>query len=160
MVIEAYCSFQYYARQVGLQILDGCFMLDKYSNRIWSEINPDCLRVKSLSNEQSKSRIDYDKDIWRYGGSSAKEMIIKKWKIFNTIFVEYFKEHRFMDVEPTQQRFVKQIYAETFLKDSKIRASYQKYYQHLIRGQRQRQVIGTIDLIKGSPILVEQSIFK
>ena len=30
----------------------------------------------------------------------------------------------------------------------------------MIRGKRQREVIGTIDLIKGAPILVEQSIFR
>jgi hypothetical protein len=63
---------------VGLEILDGCMMIDTSCNYIWSEINPDCLRVKSI-----KQREDYDKDIWRAGGSSSKDVILKKWKVFN-----------------------------------------------------------------------------
>lgn len=92
LVIDTYCAFQFYAREVGLEILDGCFMINREHEKIWSEINPDCLRVKSLGMRQ-----DYDKDIWRVGGSSAKSEIIKKWQLFNNIFVEYFQKHRFMD---------------------------------------------------------------
>ena len=42
-------------------------MIDREEKYIWSEINPDCLRVKSI-----KEREDYDKDIWRAGGSTSK----------------------------------------------------------------------------------------
>ena len=91
-MIAAYCTFQYYAQENGLEILDGCFMIDDQCQYIWSEINPDCLRVKSI-----KDREDYDKDIWRVGGSSAKEMILKKWALFNQVFIKYFIAHRFMD---------------------------------------------------------------
>lgn len=48
LTVEAYCCFQYYAGEVGLEILDGCMMVDVECKTIWSEINPDCLRVKAI----------------------------------------------------------------------------------------------------------------
>jgi hypothetical protein len=48
-------------------------MLNNNGDTVWSEINPDCMRVKK--NEQN-SRENYDKDIWRIGGSSSKEKIM------------------------------------------------------------------------------------
>lgn len=107
IAIEAYCTFQYYAHEVGLEVLDGCMMVDNNMEWIWSEINPDCLRVKSI-----KEREDYDKDIWRAGGSSSKDLIMKKWQLFNDIFIEYFKKHKFMESELSTQLLCKQIYAK------------------------------------------------
>ena len=45
-------------------------MFDKEGSVVWSEINPDCMRVKKI--ETGSERLDYDKDIWRVGGSSSK----------------------------------------------------------------------------------------
>ena len=81
-------------------------MIDETCSTIWSEINPDCLRVKS-----KESREDYDKDIWRVGGSSSKELIMKKWSLFNEIFINYFKNHRFMETELKTQKYCKEIQA-------------------------------------------------
>ena len=44
-------------------------MLNNDGSMIWSEINPDCMRVKL---NQDNIRTDMDKDIWRAGGSSSK----------------------------------------------------------------------------------------
>lgn len=55
-------------------------MLDSLGSTIWSEINPDCMRVKKMENGV---KVDYDKDIWRAGGSASKDLIVKKWTIFN-----------------------------------------------------------------------------
>ena len=52
---------------------------------VWSEINPDCMRVKKL--EGGQKRVDYDKDIWRSGGSSSKEKIKEKWSLFNGLLI-------------------------------------------------------------------------
>lgn len=42
-------------------------MLNDTADTFWSEINPDCMRIKSNNLEE-----EYDKDIWRAGGSSSK----------------------------------------------------------------------------------------
>lgn len=46
-------------------------MFDNNGTTVWSEINPDCMRVKRI-----ETREDLDKDIWRVGGSSSKEKIL------------------------------------------------------------------------------------
>ena len=48
------------------------------------------MRVKSI-----KEKEDYDKDIWRYGGSSKKEQIVNKWNLFNKLFIGWFEKNRF-----------------------------------------------------------------
>lgn len=48
-------------------------MLDRKGENVWSEINPDCMRVKK---NELNSRENYDKDIWRIGGSASKEKIL------------------------------------------------------------------------------------
>lgn len=76
--------------KVGLTVLDACFMLDKTGTIFWSEINQDCMRIIALDNKD----IRFDKDIWRAGGSSAKDAIMAKWTEFNNIIIDYFKTHR------------------------------------------------------------------
>ncbi len=68
-------------------------MFDKTGSIVWSEINPDCMRVKRI--ETGQAREDYDKDIWRAGGSSSKSTITEKWKLFNKILIDYFTKNRF-----------------------------------------------------------------
>ena len=68
-ILSLYCAFAYYSGKVGLEIIDGCSMLNNDGSMIWSEINPDCMRVKL---NQDNIRTDMDKDIWRAGGSSSK----------------------------------------------------------------------------------------
>lgn len=47
-VLSLYCSFAYYCRRVNLDIIDGCFMFNSSGTVVWSEINPDCMRVKRI----------------------------------------------------------------------------------------------------------------
>jgi hypothetical protein len=44
-------------------------------------------------------RENYDKDIWRVGGSDSKSKIIEKWTLFNKLFIEYFVCNRFHETE-------------------------------------------------------------
>lgn len=46
--LSLYCSFSYYCRRVNLEIIDGCFMFNSDGSFAWSEINPDCMRVKKI----------------------------------------------------------------------------------------------------------------
>jgi hypothetical protein len=64
-------------------------MLDNQAETFWSEINPDCMRIKSNNLKE-----EYDKDIWRAGGSSSKDQILKKWTLLNNILTKYLLEHR------------------------------------------------------------------
>lgn len=91
-VLSLYCAFSYYCKRVGLEIIDGCFMLDSQGDTVWSEINPDCMRVKK---NELDSRVNYDKDIWRIGGSASKTQILEKWTLFNKLFIDYFTGNRF-----------------------------------------------------------------
>lgn len=67
-------------------------MLDSHGDTVWSEINPDCMRVKK---NELESRVNYDKDIWRIGGSASKAQILEKWTLFNKLFIDYFTNNRF-----------------------------------------------------------------
>lgn len=98
-ILKLYCAFSYYSEKVGLEILDGCFMLSSDGEVTWSEINPDCMRVKAIENHDLSKREDYDKDIWRAGGSSSKDLIIVKWRLFNQLFADYFLGKRFHESE-------------------------------------------------------------
>lgn len=69
-------------------------MFDNDGTTVWSEINPDCMRVKRI-----ETREDLDKDIWRVGGSSSKEKILEKWTYFNSLFINYFMKNRFHETE-------------------------------------------------------------
>jgi hypothetical protein len=55
------------------------------------------MRVKRI--ESDNSREDYDKDIWRSGGSDSKTRIIEKWTLFNKLLIDYFAAHRFHQTE-------------------------------------------------------------
>ena len=70
-------------------------MFDREGSVVWSEINPDCMRVKKIENNHE--RLDYDKDIWRIGGSSSKEKIKEKWTLFNKLLIDYFEKNRFFE---------------------------------------------------------------
>ena len=43
--------------------------------------------------------MDYDKDIWRVGGSSSKDKIKEKWTLFNKLLIEYFQKNRYFETE-------------------------------------------------------------
>ena len=92
--MKLYCTLKHYMGKVGLELIDGCFMMDKSGEVFWSEINPDCMRIRANSMD-----VKYDKDIWRAGGSSSKDEIIKKWTLLNELLMEYLKKNRFHETE-------------------------------------------------------------
>jgi hypothetical protein len=59
--MKLFCAFQYYLEQLGLEIQDGCLMIDTSGETVYSEVNPDCMRIKT----NDLAREKYDKDIWR-----------------------------------------------------------------------------------------------
>ena len=89
-VLKMFYTIQAYFHKVNLEIKDVCFMLDSTGQIFWSEINQDCMRIKTVDNSDQ-----FDKDIWRAGGSSSKELLINKWIAFNQLFKKYFIGNRF-----------------------------------------------------------------
>jgi hypothetical protein len=61
-----------FKKEMGIQLDDMCFFITRDGTCIYSEISQDNARYK-------KDGDDYDKDIWRAGGSS--ELILEKYKL-------------------------------------------------------------------------------
>lgn len=73
--LKAFDVLSKFLESKKIQLIDICFFIDQNGTCIFSEISPDCMRVKSLENKES-----LDKDIWRAGGSSP--LLIQKWTKF------------------------------------------------------------------------------
>jgi len=154
--IKMYCTIQSYAHEVGLDVKDGCFMLDPTGTIFWSEVNQDCLRIQAIKDHES-----LDKDIWRAGGSSAKELIVKKWLAFNSIMAGYFSKHRFVESELknyTYYYYQKEV--NRILNDSRLKLTplYNEIYQRIRYQNKKRTVILTLDLYDGKPSLVKSGV--
>ena len=83
--LKMFYTIKYHFEKAGLIIKDICFMMS--GDKFWSEINQDCMRIQLIDSKTGT----LDKDIWRSGGSSRKEKIIGKWKLFNSIMKKHFK---------------------------------------------------------------------
>ena len=46
-VLKLFYSISHYFDMMGLEIQDACFMIDRSGSLFWSEINQDCMRIKS-----------------------------------------------------------------------------------------------------------------
>ncbi|KAJ8110911.1 hypothetical protein OPT61_g6363 [Boeremia exigua] len=44
--LRIFFTMQHYLHQIGLEVQDGCIMLDPKGRTMWSEINQDCMRIK------------------------------------------------------------------------------------------------------------------
>jgi len=150
------CTMQSYLTQLGLEAKDGCFMLDKSGKVFWSEVNQDCLRVQVKVGHES-----LDKDIWRAGGSAAKDQVVKKWNAFNDLMYEYFKTHKFMESELKNYTvYMYQNEVNRILNDSRLKITplYNGIYQKLRYQNDTRTVILTLDIFNQKPSLVKSGI--
>lgn len=91
LVLRTFMTIQAYLHAIGLEVQDACFMADRQGRILWSEINQDCMRIVTLGQTDNR----YDKDIWRAGGSSSKELLLQKWISFNDILMTSMNSHRF-----------------------------------------------------------------
>lgn len=153
-VLKMFFTIQSYFRQVGLEIQDVCFMLDKSGTTFWSEINQDCMRIKALDGSEQ-----YDKDIWRAGGSATKELLVQKWNIFNEMFRKFFmeKDNYFKNKEMLMYNsYPYQAEVRRVVDDDRLTISpeYSDMYQSMVFKER-RRVIVTMDLYDGKPVLVK-----
>ena len=151
-VLKMFFTIQYYFRQVGLEIKDVCFMLDKTGKTFWSEINQDCMRIKTVDNSEQ-----FDKDIWRAGGSSSKELITKKWINFNEVMMKYFQNDNFHTKEMINfNSYPYQSEIKYVINDNRLNipSSIMELYTSMLHTTH-RRVIVTMDLYDGEPVLVK-----
>lgn len=74
----AFTKLERHLKDAGLELWDMCFFFTEDGEMIFSEISPDCMRVKALDGSGS-----VDKDLWRSGNSSAT--VAERWKLFADI---------------------------------------------------------------------------
>ncbi|QKF93872.1 phosphoribosyl-ATP pyrophosphatase [Fadolivirus algeromassiliense] len=150
-VLKMFNTIQYYFKQVGLEIKDICFMLDHTGSVFWSEINQDCMRIKT-----SDKSDQFDKDIWRAGGSASKDLITKKWINFNEVMMKYFSQNIFHKSELNNiSSYGYESEVKLTVNDSRltIPPSLMELYRSMLIKNR-RRVIVTMDMYDGKPVLV------
>lgn len=82
--LKLYHTIRHYLSSVGITIKDVCFMMsceDNGINYCWSEINQDCMRIVGTK---------FDNDLWRVGGSSREDQLMKKWGQVHDMVCNYF----------------------------------------------------------------------
>lgn len=155
IILKIYSTVQYYCSKVGLEVRDGCFMIDSQNKYIWSEINPDCMRIISKNGGSL-----YDKDIWRQQTSGTKDHIVKQWKSFNDIFEKYFDSNEYIKNELSMSEINNYKYYITMreiLNNQKLKISpkYKYLYESLLPKIR-KEVVFTIDMYDNKPVLVQK----
>ncbi|KAG9252267.1 uncharacterized protein F5Z01DRAFT_682750 [Emericellopsis atlantica] len=93
--IRIFFTIQHYLHQIGLEVQDGCVMLDPTGRTMWSEINQDCMRIKWREVTKANGQDTFDKDVWRAGGSSVQEAILNKWTRLNSLLRAPLADHPF-----------------------------------------------------------------
>ncbi len=135
-------TLQWYYGKIGVRMLDTCFMKTR-GHMFWSEINPDCMRIVRVDTAD-----DLSKDIWRAGGSGAKDRIVEKWNLFNELMGGWLAANPF-HTGPMQ--------------DWPVFAAPMRNPPPALVGDgepRARRVMVTMDLYDGQPVLVKNGLVK
>jgi phosphoribosylaminoimidazole-succinocarboxamide synthase len=74
LALSAFVALAEFLSGRGLALDDICFFIDRDGRCIFSEISPDCLRVRAAGEGS------LDKDVWRAGGGS--DLLKEKWTRF------------------------------------------------------------------------------
>lgn len=156
-VVKIYATISSYINKIGIEAKDGCFMIDSEGEYFWSEINQDCMRLKTLETDMS-----YDKDIWRVGGSSQSNTILDKWVELNKLMMTCFNDNRFHLTEmnnPNKYHYMEVL--EKFLSNPKysISPEYKNIYTKLLNKcdvHGQKRVLLTLDMYNKKPVLVKK----
>ena len=154
-----FLTLQEYLSKMGLELQDGCIMSDRSGKLIWSEINQDCMRIKRQES--------LDKDIWRAGGSSSKEILLQKWQLLNDYLRDYLQKNPFHNNEMVSPVTAAEKQAKRYLQDSRFSLSTdtKNLFQHLVVSSQintgacsRRNILLTLDLFDGQPVTVKQGV--
>ncbi|KAI1827148.1 hypothetical protein F4861DRAFT_494201 [Xylaria intraflava] len=134
--IRIFFTIQHYLHQIGLEVQDGCIMLDPTGRTMWSEINQDCMRIKRREITSANGQDAFDKDVWRAGGSSVAETILDKWTQLNSLLRGYlvgrpFHEHEMVAPHETYGLHAREVLADkTLTLTPRYRALYERLAAH------------------------------
>ena len=136
-------TIQHYLHQIGLEVQDGCIMLDPTGRTMWSEINQDCMRIKrrEVTGPNGTNGQDaFDKDVWRAGGSSVQEAILDKWNQLNSLLRAYLKDRPFHEHEMVTPAEPYGLHAREVLADKSLTLTprYRDLYERLATHDRSR----------------------
>ncbi|KAH6639097.1 hypothetical protein C7974DRAFT_330124 [Boeremia exigua] len=138
--LRIFFTMQYYLHQIGLEVQDGCIMLDPKGRTMWSEINQDCMRIKQRETVNTNGQAVYDKDIWRAGGSSVKGSILEKWTQLNSLLRQHLVGRPFHEHEMIAPNEPYGLHAQQVLADNTLTLTprYRAIYERLATHDRSR----------------------
>ncbi|OAQ60401.1 ATP phosphoribosyltransferase domain-containing protein [Purpureocillium lilacinum] len=138
--MRIFFTIQHYLHQIGLEVQDGCVMLDPTGRTMWSEINQDCMRIKRREVTNANHGDEFDKDVWRAGGSSVEESILDKWTQLNNLLRAQlagrpFHEHEMVTRYETYGLRAREVLVD---KNLKLTPRYRALYERLAVHDRSR----------------------
>jgi phosphoribosylaminoimidazole-succinocarboxamide synthase len=138
--LRIFFTIQHYLQQIGLEVQDGCIMLDPTGRTMWSEINQDCMRIKQREGINANGQDVFDKDIWRAGGSSVKGNILVKWTQLNNRLRTDLADRPFHKHEMIAPYEPYGVHAQQVLADDtlKLTPRYRVLYERLAAHDRSR----------------------
>lgn len=138
--IRIFFTMQHYLHQIGLEVQDGCIMLDPTGRTMWSEINQDCMRLKRREVTNANGQDEFDKDVWRAGGSSVKETILDKWTQLNNLLRAHLADRPFHEHEMVAPYEAYGLHARDVLADESLTITprYRALYERLAAHDRSR----------------------
>lgn len=150
--IRVFFTIQYYLNQIGLEVQDGCIMLDQAGRSVWSEINQDCMRIKRREVTNAKDGEAFDKDVWRTGGSCVEEMIVDKWTQLNQLLGAHLGGRPFHEGEMVAPYEPYGLHARKVLEDSTLTLTlrYRALYERLAAHDRSRRRAVSTDEDEGA----------
>lgn len=133
-------TIQHYLHQIGLEVQDGCIMLDPTGRTMWSEINQDCMRLKRREVKTANGQDAFDKDVWRAGGSAVKESILDKWNQLNNLLRAHLASRPFHEHEMVAPYETYGLHAREVLADENLSLTprYWALYERLAAHDRSK----------------------
>ncbi|KAI9146801.1 ATP phosphoribosyltransferase domain-containing protein [Paramyrothecium foliicola] len=149
--IRTFFTIQHYLHQIGLELQDGCIMLDPTGRTVWSEINQDCMRIKRRGSTNGNAQEAFDKDVWRTGGSSVESSILDKWTQLNDLLCAHLAGHPFHEHEMIAPNEAYGLHARKMLADKTLTLTprYQALYERLAAHNRSSLLSASMD--EGAP---------
>lgn len=141
--MRIFFTIQHYLGQIGLEVQDGCVMLDPTGRTMWSEINQDCMRIKWREREattNANGQDAFDKDVWRAGGSSVEQAILDKWSQLNSLLRAHLAGRPFHEHEMVAPCEPYGLHARQVLADKALTLTprYRALYERLAAHDRSR----------------------
>lgn len=138
--VRIFFTIQHYLHQIGLELQDGCIMLDSTGRTMWSEINQDCMRIKRREVTNANGQDAFDKDMWRSSVKVSHTAILDKWTQLNNLLRAHLAGHPFHKHEMVAPYEPYGLHAREVLADETLTLTprYRALYKRLATCDRSR----------------------